>query len=309
MGRLERGGSGLLVEGKLEGSLVVCLMDTGASVNLLSLSWWRTHGEPGRLEDTKEMVYSVEGRPMRLHGRVRGTVTMGGRAWPVVFELTDIPTDAILGTCFLLETRYTVDLARERLVLEDPPEEEERVHVCRVVSCGTAVIGAGEEKVVDGYLVGDWYGEEEGLVEGLREVEDSRGLLVGRGLIDVGASTTPVRIFNPGQDPVIVYRDMTLASLEPVIGSEPPDPPGDGARCRVVGKGEATAQPSREETDRVVAVLTEGVEPEKQQALEELLRRHKGAFQLRPGDTGRANTVQHKIDTGDHPPVRLPPRR
>lgn len=65
-------------------------------------------------------------------------------------------------------------------------------------------------------------------------MEEKRGLLVGRGLVDPRQQSTPVRIFNPGQTPVVVYRDMELGTVEPVVlpptefrGEAPPDPGGE----------------------------------------------------------------------------------
>lgn len=310
-GRLEKGGAGLLIEGSLGGRSIGCLVDTGATVNMLSLSWWRSHGEPGTLETTKEVVYSVEGRPLRLHGSLTIALIVGRSAWPMTFELSEIPTDAIVGCRFLRESGFMVDLAGERLLRRTWVEEEEMeegLNFCRVISCNTMVIPPGEERLIDGYLVGDWEGEDDGLVEGLREMEEHRGLLVGRALIDTRESNTPVRIFNPGQDPVVVYRDMTLASLEPVGTAEPPGghPGGVGEKCRL-----ATDTPpgTEEEVRAVLEVLTEGVKEDQIGDLSALLRKHIGPFQLRPGDTGRANSIQHHIRTGNRAPIRLPPRR
>ena len=89
------------MEGKIAGRAVGCLMDTGATVNILSLSWWRQNGEPGSLMITSETVYSVEGRPMRLHGKVEVPLKISKWVWTVPFELAEIATDAILGTKFL----------------------------------------------------------------------------------------------------------------------------------------------------------------------------------------------------------------
>ena len=131
-----------------------------------------------------------------------------------------------------------MDLAGERLLLEEPENYEEEmngdnIYFCRVVSSHTRVIEPGEESVVEGYLVGEWTGGDDGLVEGLRDMEESRGLLVGRALIDMNREETPVRLFNPGQDPVVIYKNMTLASIEPV--ESPREPGGEGGNmCRTV---------------------------------------------------------------------------
>ena len=117
-GRLERGGAGLLVEGKMWGASVGCLVDTGATINILSLAWFRRHGKAEAIHPTTETVFSVEGRPMQLHGKVRAAISLGGREWPVEFEVADVATEAILGSSFLRDGRFLVDMAGERLLTQ-----------------------------------------------------------------------------------------------------------------------------------------------------------------------------------------------
>ena len=301
-----------------------CLVDTGATVNILSLTWWRAHGERD-LIPTREIVYSVEGRPLHLHGRVWGEVTLGGRGWDVEFQVTDTTTDAILGSQFLRDSHFMVDLAGERILRPTGCEEDERVLRCRVITRETTVINGGEEALVDSYLVGDWGEETDGLLEGLRDVEEKRGILVGRSLVDTRSPGTLVRVFNPGHGPVTIYGSMALATVEPVASVVEDDDDGSSARlappprperlpvgdtgdptqhCRMASGTEA----NREE-DAVVAQLLEGAEPGTEADLEALVRSHRGAFQMRPGDMGRATMVEHHIKTGNHPPIKQAPRR
>ena len=309
VGRLEDGGAGLLVQGRIWGVAVECLVDTGATINILSLAWWNKHGLQDALLPAAGRVFSADGRPMQLMGRVKTEIVIGGQSWPATFEVADVSTEAIVGSLFLRENRFLVDMAGERLIWGEGDVGGGDLGVCRVMASRTAVIAPGSEAVIDGYVVGDWLGSEEGLVEGLRDVEDERGILVGRGLISVtGEDITPVRVFNPGREAVVIYRDMTLATLEPVVA--PPDewcdgPGGVDGFCRVI-RGPL---PETEEETSVLDGLVSGTEEGKKEALRELLSEHKGAFQLHKHDTGRANWVEHKINTGTNYPIRQAPRR
>ena len=307
VGRLELGGSGLLIEGRIWSSKVGCLVDTGATVNILSLAWWRTHGQEDQLRPATTQIFSVDGRPMELYGQVDVLLEVGDRECRATFEVANIAAEAILGASFLKENRLLVDVAGERLLWESIPVDR-GIHTptgeaCRVVASQTAVIAAGEEVLLDGCLVGQWQGEAGGLVEGLRDVEERRGILVGRALVDPREEFMPVRVFNPGQDPVIVYRDMTLGTVEPVKMPEEQEVTDQPQHCRVVAGG------SEEATEAVISSLVEGVEEGRQLPLRELLRKHQNAFQMAPGDVGRATLVEHRIRTGDHPPIRQAPRR
>ena len=104
------------MQGRMQDSMLECLVDTGATVNILSVAWWDAHGEEKDLLPAGRQVISADGRPLKLYGPVRGGITLDGREWPVVFELSDISSEAILGSVFLRENQFLVDMARERLM-------------------------------------------------------------------------------------------------------------------------------------------------------------------------------------------------
>ena len=69
-GRREKGGGGLIVPGVLDGHEIQLLVDTGASINLISLSWWTSKGKPGAWAEATEEIYTVEGRVMAIQGAI-----------------------------------------------------------------------------------------------------------------------------------------------------------------------------------------------------------------------------------------------
>ena len=273
----------MLVEGRVGDDTVGCLVDTGATVNILASSWWKRHGCREDLLQSDKEVYSVDGRPMQLQGRLCTVIELGGRSWPVEFEVADIATEAILGSTFLKEHRFLVDVAGACLWWDPEEDGVPPPDTCRLVSCCTAVIWPGEESILDGYLVGEWPGAGEGLVEGLRKMEEKRGVLVGRGLVDPREEVSPIRVFNLGQEAVVIYQDMALATIEPVVSPEEEAERGGGTpeeegsdHCRMVGATDA-------EEDRVIEELAGGVEGERKEALMQLLWQHRGMFQMTSG--------------------------
>ena len=197
---------------------------------------------------------------------------------------------------------------------EGLPPVATQPELCRVVNCRSAVIAAGEEAILDGRLTNGWPEGKDGLIEGLREVEGERGFLVGRGLVGPQDGWVPVRILNSGATPIIIYKDMGIATLEGVqVGAAGGDAGGESAVtngeafCRMVTAAEDEAD--KVDGEVVLASLCEGVEEAKRTELRQLLRTYLGDFQLNPGDKGRTDRVQHHINTGDHAPIKQPPRR
>ena len=52
---------------------------------------------------------------------------------------------------------------------------------CRVVSLRQAILGGGEEAIIDGALIGEWPEEAEGLLEPNPGIAEKGGFRVGRG--------------------------------------------------------------------------------------------------------------------------------
>jgi hypothetical protein len=303
-GRQERGGGGLLVPGKVEGQEVQLLVDTGASINLLSWAWWQGKCRHMELRPTREEVFSVEGRPMDLKGKAEVCLTLGCRRVDTHFVVVEMGNEAILGAQFLRQHRLVVDVAGARLRW---PREE---RVCRVTCARTAVVAAGREAILQVQVEGDWPDGVEGLVEDIRVPSNSPTVIVGRGLVRPSEGVTYVRVLNPGEEAAKLYRRMTLATIQAVEESPPSRlgearraQEGGGETCRMV-RGDLGG-----EYKKVIDELVEGTEAHRRRDLADLLRRKVEAFQKDRDDKGHTDLAVHRIDTGDTPPIKQPPRR
>ena len=103
-------------------------MDTGATINILSWNWWRSHGREDQIRPAKTQIFSVDGRPMELVGCVSVVIEVGGRECPATFEVANVAAEAILGSVFLWENRLLVDMAGERLLWELPSSAGDGPH-------------------------------------------------------------------------------------------------------------------------------------------------------------------------------------
>ena len=116
---------------------------------------------------------------------------------------------------------------------------------------------------------------------------------MGRGLVRPIREYAPVRVYNPGPSPVVVFRDMTLGTLERVEEEQT-------EFCRKI---------QDEFPEGTIDEMVSHTPGEAKAGLAEVLRRHRKAFQLLPEERGRTAVVQHKINTGTAPPIRQQPRR
>ena len=83
----------------------------------------------------------------------------------------------------------------------------------------------------------------------------------------------------------------------------------DAAQCLTV-TGEVANSPER--LDRLFAALQldKGTLTDEQfQRLKGLIGENSDVFALQDSELGHTNLVEHKVDTGDHPPIKQPVRR
>ena len=136
------------MSGELEGVSVQLLVDTGATVNLISWRWWSAHGQPGRLQTPRAEMYAVDGRPMDLKGEGTLRLKLGERTILTMFVVTEMGNEAILGAQFLRESGVIIDVLGERLLW--PEETDVAAGECRVVSARPLVVAGGAEALVEG---------------------------------------------------------------------------------------------------------------------------------------------------------------
>ena len=278
------------------------LVDTGASVNLLSTTWWGRNGDQRELSPTKEVIYSVNGRPMQLWGETTIQLTIGARVEAARMVVADIGNEAILGSEFLRQHRLMVDMANERVIWGD------RTGLCRVASARAAVVAAGQEAMIEGKVIGAWTDGKVGLVEGVAPVPNQKTVVVGRGLVTPHEKRTYVRVLNPGQEPVVVYRDMTLGTIQEAERVVTHPAGGEGTRhCRMVGPDNGEEDPGQ--LEQLLQGLVEGTEREQREELKQLLLQRIEAFQRDKEDKGHTDLAEHRIDTAEALPIKQPPRR
>ena len=128
------------MEGALWGRRVEFLVDTGASVNVLSMQWWKNQGYPGVVVPTEQKVYTADGRPMGTNGVVEGRLRWGDEERITTFVISDIATEAIVGSDFLKKHRIMVDIAGTRLLWD---------RLAQIIPCNQSVQG-GEQPVSSG---------------------------------------------------------------------------------------------------------------------------------------------------------------
>ncbi|GBO42330.1 Retrovirus-related Pol polyprotein from transposon 297, partial [Araneus ventricosus] len=119
-----------------------------------------------------------------------------------------------------------------------------------------------------------------------------KSVLVAATLVDLKKEAIPVRVLNLDHKPKTIDKGAVIAMCEPVV--------------------DIVARPQEfSESLRLPSILEnpEGLNEEQRTAVKELLQEFQNLFSTSDSDVGRCNMTHHRINTGNHPPIKQYPRR
>ncbi|GFS70930.1 retrovirus-related Pol polyprotein from transposon 297 [Nephila pilipes] len=114
-----------------------------------------------------------------------------------------------------------------------------------------------------------------------------KGVLVAATLVDFKKETIPVRILNIDNKPKTMDKGAIIASYEPVVN--------------IVARPQEF---SGEHQIQSILENLEGLNEDQRTAQQKLLQEFRNLFSTCDADVGHCNVTQHKINTGDHPPIK-----
>lgn len=145
------GQNGLYVTGTLEGVPVKFLVDTGASVTIISPEVYKRLPMQRRLglqEESLEMSVA-DGRPLVFYGSCCWQLEIGGVEVKHEIWVANIDTDGLLGYKFLERNNCIIDAGKGQLTIglqsEDDCQEE---NDCRITLEETVVVAPAVKKLL-----------------------------------------------------------------------------------------------------------------------------------------------------------------
>ncbi|GBN65898.1 Retrovirus-related Pol polyprotein from transposon 297 [Araneus ventricosus] len=119
-----------------------------------------------------------------------------------------------------------------------------------------------------------------------------KGVLVAATLVDLEREAIPVRVLNLHNKPKILDKGAVIATCEPMV--------------------DIVTRPQEFSGAQHLPSILENLEiPNEKQRREvrKLLKEFQNLFSTCDADVGHCNMTQHRINTGDHPPIKQYPRR
>lgn len=293
--------AGLFVQSKFGDYNADCLVDSGATLTLLSSKVWTTIKGSETLEKFDRDIISASGDVLDTKGKTRVCFEINGNNCVMDVVVTEMDIDAIIGLDFMLTHNVVIDVVSMTMHVNGKKcdlMQMGKIGCYRVIVTDRVAVPSRSEIILEGKLV-NWENNDDsiGIVESSeRFLESNRGI-VARTLVK-GGKNVPIRVANFSNESQILYPGTNIAEFSPVqvirtVQEIKPKPPRNLPK-HLTDLFERTS---------------EGMSSTQKKQIASLLGKYGDIFSKSENDLGRTGIIKHKISVGDSRPIKQAMRR
>ena len=296
----QTGQSGLFVQAFVNNRNAKLLMDTGASLSIVA-----PHVVPDiKVDEHVPDIFVADGSPLKIKGTATLSITIDGDTMQQKVVVAEIGVDGILGLDFMRMHACSIDIANNTAILSGKTIQlnlEGTIGCYRVYLDKSLDLPPRSEVLTVGRIQGNvnapMVNLGVGIIEPVDQFTKSNRGLVARTLTD-GQEKVPVRILNLENHGQRLQKGTLLAQYCPVSNIY------EDTVCLV-----SSTDQIPEHLKDLYSRSTARLEPEQCVTLKKFLIKYQGLFAKNEGDLGRADSVEHRINTGDATPIKQAARR
>ncbi|GBN10046.1 Transposon Ty3-I Gag-Pol polyprotein [Araneus ventricosus] len=263
------GRNGLDLEGSICGIPCLMLVDTGANVTLVRTDLAQKLKGNFIYTANNISLKTATSEKAEIHGKLGAAIECGSRKFQHKIYRNEIRTGG------------------EEIPLFSASAEDSKL--CSVLAKEKTIISAKSECLIQG--VPEASGKFRYAVTDFPSEVSQKGVRVAATLVDLKKGAIPVRVLNLDHKPKTIDKGAVIATCEPVVDIV----------ARPQEFSESLSLPS-------ILENLEGLNEEQRTAVKELLQEFQNLFSPSDSDVGRCNMTQHRINTGNHPPIKQYPR-
>lgn len=278
------------------------LVDSGSAVTIISQEIYNSLPEGSRpeLSSSGIVLYSASGDRLAVAGKANFRIKVGKLVYgqeAIVARLDQL--SGILGVDFLCKHGGEIHFRDKTLKLEgqcvnlvtNGYKGCARIRVCETVS-----VPANSECHFRGYVDGV-IDSTEGMVEPNTCVA-KQGLLMAKVLVDPSRKEITLSVLNLGSQRVKLQQNTIVGELSPV----------GGVHVLEVEERDLN-RPLPDHLKPMVDRFSPELSPSERNQATDLVVEYEDIFQSPSGEIGQTKIVEHRINTGDEHPIRIPARR
>jgi predicted aspartyl protease len=270
-------GAGLYVKAKINGVEANCLVDTGATLTVVSTKLLQSSSYPSTLESFKQDVVTASGSPLDVEGKTSVVIVLNGHKSLADVIVSNIDVDAILGLDYMKAQQIVVDVANEIITIG-----HETIHLncagpigCyRVVAAEKVEIPARSEMIIEGKVSPAINDDGIYITETSKRMLTSSKGIVARSLVKI-KETVPLRLMNITDEVQVIYPGTNVAKRSPV---------------QKVENVKISSHQSRELPSHLQELYqrtVDGMDDTQAKEVAKLLRKYSHIFSTDDGDLGR----------------------
>ena len=296
-------GAGLYASCKINNISAECLIDTGATLTIMSQRMWETikPSTSMALESFDSSVFTASGEPVEIEGKTCVFIEINGILCPCNIVVAKIDVDLIVGLDFLAKHDCQINVAKSSMIIQGKHCKLTRIKSAgcyRVVVSSKTQVPAMSEMIIEGKSIDQDHRKTRlCLLEPTALNQESSSLLVARSLT-YDQDKTPIRVMNLSNESKTLYPATKIATLSPVSTVQ---------QVKEISKSENMVVP--EHLKDLFERTTEGMSIQQQRQVSKLLCKYSEVFSKADSDIGRTGIIKHKIPTGNSRPIKQPPRR
>ena len=319
-------GKGLHLDVVVNGVSADALVDTGATVSLLSEKIVRKWSEENQamVTATDIKVQLADGKSCPVAGEVEAELQLAGNCVKHRFIVASLGSDVLLGLDFMKNEQCVIDITNRCLewggIMLPLRETADRQQTCRVTVLETVVVPPGTEMLVAGSLECSGITVSCGIVEASETLANRSNVMVAPMVVSTDTDAIPLRLLNPGEERVVLYKGTTAATFNVIEAIGPSltteDSPLEQAgavRTAVQGENETLECSNNSTVPEHLQDLYERssklLSQQESHQLKGLLVKFPDQFAKHEGDLGRTDLARHRIETGNAAPIKQRPRR
>ena len=296
---------------RIDGRTRFCLLDTGCELTVIPA---KLVGKR-KLYQARKNLIAANGTQIPILGWTTLQAYVGNSLLEINGLVTEHVQDIMLGIDWLQDNGAYWDFVRREVIIDGQhhrlcSKQSGRTWCRRIIVDEDTVVPAmsqmdlSTKAVHDGLTIGE---KSSSLTWATVPRECKDGLLVARAIMPNRVKELPIRVMNVSEEPVRLPRGTFVTGLQPITPLQneqqqyPVDQSHNGDRVSDVSDDEVV--------ESMMAKVHESVPFDTREQLRAILRKYSSVFSKGELDLGWTDRVTHKIDTGDHRPIRQQMRR
>ncbi|CAC5378553.1 unnamed protein product [Mytilus coruscus] len=285
------------------------LVDTGSAVTLISKNVYEKLGKiKPKLTEVSTILTTADGEPMKVMGASDLLLQLNNHGFihsAIVADLGDIA--GILGLDFLSKYEVTISASQGTLTFPNFTvklliDSDVQATCARVQLADTVQVPGRAEMFVRGKIDADLTGNVDSILEPIDGFQGEKHVLIPKSVVQTSDTEVVFSILNPTPHAVILKRNLTVASLQPIK--------------EIMEENFQQPTSSTEKSVKIpehLQALTENVSDNltfsQRSDIGKVISEYADVFVGPDGKLGRTDLVEHSILTETDRPVKVPPRR